>query len=62
MELRESVTLPDEEKIRLAKEILQAYDSHRKENKSFAVDPRTGQFIAPHHYAAALAFLRKMHA
>jgi citrate lyase beta subunit len=62
IELRKSESLPVEEKIRLAKEILQKYDSHRKENKSFAIDPHTGQFIAPHHYAAALAFLRKAHA
>jgi citrate lyase beta subunit len=61
VDLRESECLPDDEKIRLAKETLQTYDSHRKENKSFAIDPHTGQFIAAHQYAAALAFLRKAH-
>jgi citrate lyase beta subunit len=60
--LRESTSVLEDELVRRAREIIQAYNSHRKENKSFAIDPRTGLFIAPHHYAAALAFLRKAHA
>jgi citrate lyase beta subunit len=62
LNLRETRPLLDDELVRRAKEVIQTYDSHRKENKSFAIDPLTGRFIAPHHYAAALAFLRKMDA
>lgn len=59
--LREMEECTEPERIRLAREVQQVYESHRKEGKSFAVDPRTGHFIAPHQYAAALACLRGAH-
>ncbi len=60
--LRESKESTEPERIRLAREVQQVYESHRKEGKSFAVDPRNRRFIAPHQYAAALACLRGAHA
>ena len=57
IKLHPSVQLSHEEKTRHAVDIVQAYNSHRLENKSFAVDPRTGRFIAPHQYAAAKIYL-----
>jgi hypothetical protein len=60
--LRETEECTEPERNRLAREVQQIYESHRKEGKSFAVDPRTGRFIAPHQYAAALDCLRGAHA
>ena len=60
--LREMKESTEPERIQLAREVQQVYESHRKEGKSFAVDPRSGRFIAPHQYAAALACLRGAHA
>jgi hypothetical protein len=59
--LRESKENTESKRIRLAREVQQVYESHRKEGMSFAVDPRSGRFIAPHQYAAALACLRGTH-
>ena len=60
--LRHAEPLSIEDKTQRAIEIIQTYESHRMENKSFAVNSRTGQFIAPHQFAAAKAFLEKAHA
>ena len=62
IELRSSVQLSHEEKTQHAMELIQAYHSHQLENKGFAVDPRTGRFIAPHQYAAAKLYLGEWHA
>lgn len=59
--LRKTALPSREEKVLRATEIIQAYDSHRMENKSFSIDPRTGRFIAPHQYAAAKAILGESH-
>ena len=60
--LRRSEPLSHGEKTRRANEVIRSYDAHRMQNKSFAVDPRTGRFIAPHQFAAAKVFLEKAHA
>jgi citrate lyase beta subunit len=59
--LRESRSYSREEKSQRAADVIQAYESHRMENKGFAVDPRSGRFIAPHLYSAAKAYLDGFH-
>jgi citrate lyase beta subunit len=59
--LHRTEPMPPDLKSLRAIEVIQAYDTHRMDNKGFAVNPRTGRFIAPHQYAVAKAFLGEIH-
>jgi len=47
------------ESAELAQSICQVFEDYVKENKGFAVEPKSGLFISPHLYAAARTYLEK---
>jgi citrate lyase beta subunit len=42
-----------------ARELIDAYLANRRSSMSFAIDPRTGDFIAPHQFLAARRYLAR---
>ncbi len=57
MPLRRNALLPESEKLRLAHQVKELFESNKRPEFSFAVDARTGRFISPHEYLAALKYL-----
>jgi citrate lyase beta subunit len=50
---------PHESPIALARRVAETYLANRRPGASFALDPRTGEFIPPHVYLAACNYLRE---
>jgi len=45
---------------RLAKEICDLFEANNRQEHSFSADARSGRFISPHEYLAALSYLREI--
>ncbi|MFZ9933226.1 MAG: hypothetical protein ACO3G9_08530, partial [Chthoniobacterales bacterium] len=50
-------SLAPEEKKRLAEETCVLFEEHNRQEHSFSADARTGRFISPHEYLAAVRYL-----
>jgi hypothetical protein len=49
-----------EEKRRLAEETCALFEGNNRQEHSFSADARTGRFISPHEYLAAVRYLRSL--
>jgi hypothetical protein len=54
------VPLGPEEKKQLAEEICTLFEENNRQEHSFSADARTGRFISPHEYLAAVRYLRSL--
>jgi citrate lyase beta subunit len=52
--------LGPEEKKRLAEETCALFEENNRQEHSFSADARTGRFISPHEYLAAIRYLRSL--
>jgi hypothetical protein len=52
--------LGPEEKRRLAEETCTLFEENNRQEHSFSADARTGRFISPHEYLAAVRYLRSL--
>jgi len=58
--LRNSRVYLQEELIQSAQTVKQSFEKNRRSNASFALDSKTGRFISPHVYLAAVRYLEKV--
>jgi hypothetical protein len=58
--LSEQPALEPAERKRLAKETCDLFEANNRQEHSFSADARSGRFISPHEYLAALSYLREI--
>ena len=58
--ISEQPPLAPVERKRLAKETCDLFEANNRQEHSFFADARSGRFIAPHQYLAALSYLREI--
>ena len=58
--ISEQPPLAPVERKRLAKETCDLFEANNRQEHSFSADARSGRFIAPHQYLAALSYLREI--
>ena len=58
--ISEQPPLASVERKRLAKETCDLFEANNRQEHSFSADARSGRFISPHEYLAALSYLREI--